>query len=166
MEIKFVHDIDLAITVMKDAGKWLEETGKSPSKWWQLDNLNPEFLLQYANQDEFCVGLIDQKPAVAAVLQIDQNAQDWVSIDGDNPKPALYIHWLCVARKYAGLDFPRRMTHFAAIHAKENSASLLRADTNAEEMKLRKIYEDLGFKLAGIVDEGYRKTAFYQKLLS
>ena len=32
-----------------------------------------------------------------------------------------------------------------------------------EDKKLKKIYENLGFKLADIQEENYRKTAFYQK---
>ena len=45
------QDMEKAISVMRNAGKWLEESGKNPSKWWQLKNLNPEFLLQHAKSD-------------------------------------------------------------------------------------------------------------------
>ncbi len=134
-----------------------------PSKWWQLSNLNKQFLFQYAKPDEFFVGLVDRKPAVAAILQIDQKAQDWQIIDQDKPKPALYIHWLCVHRHFSGKGLPQKMIDFAVRLAQKNNIKLLRVDTNAREKKLRKIYEGLGFKLVGIQQEDYRKTAFYQK---
>lgn len=54
---------------------------------------------------------------------------------------------------------------FAAKLARSNRVFLLRADTNADEIKLRKIYENLGFRLAAIEQEDYRRTAYYQKRL-
>lgn len=81
---------------MRNAGRWLKKTGKKPSKWWQLQNLNRKFLLQYAKPKEFYVVLIDNKPAAAAILQINQRAQDWQGVDKNQSQPALYIHWLCV----------------------------------------------------------------------
>ena len=55
------------------------------------------------------------------------------------------------------------MVDFAKNLAKKNKVRFLRADTNAEKLKLRKIYEDLGFKLAAEEQEDYRKTALYEK---
>ena len=78
MAVKVIQGIDKAIFVMRDAGKWLEETGKKPSKWWRLENLNRKFLLQYAKPQEFYVAQVDGKPAAVAILQFSQNAQDWV----------------------------------------------------------------------------------------
>ena len=158
--------MDLAISVMRNAGKWLLESGKKPSKWWQLQNLNREFLLEYAKLEEFYVGTIRDKGAVAAILQFSQTSQDWQSIDKNNPKPALYIHWLCIDPKFAGMGLPKLMIDFAAQKAQSNNVNLLRADTNASEMKLRKIYEELGFDLVGIGQEDYRQTAFYQKRIA
>ncbi|MEK7451230.1 MAG: GNAT family N-acetyltransferase, partial [Patescibacteria group bacterium] len=76
---------------------------------------------------------------------------------------ALYVHYLCVHRDFAGTGLPKLMIDFAAQKALENNIKLLRVDTNASMMKLRKIYEELGFTLVGIEQEDYRKTAFYQK---
>lgn len=58
---------------------------------------------------------------------------------------------------------PQKLVDFAVKKAKKAGISLLRVDTNASEIKLRELYEELGFSLVGIVDEGYRETAFYQK---
>ena len=151
---------------MRSAGKWLEESGKNPSKWWKLENLNPEFLLKYAKPQEFFVALVNEKPAAAAVLQLNQNSQDWKRIDKDQEKKALYIHWLCVEREFKGKNLPKVMIDFAEKKARENNINLLRVDTNASETKLRKIYEKLGFRLVAVEQEDYRQTAFYQKKIS
>ena len=166
MNLNFFNDVDKTIFVLRDAAKWLLSSGKKPSKWWQLKNLNKKFLFQYAKPEEFYVGLVDSKPAIAAILQINQKAQDWSNIDKDKLTPALYIHWLCVSRDFAGKGFPLEMVNFASKLAIRNKVNLLRLDTNAKEKKLRKMYRNLGFKLAGLFKEDYRTTALYQKKIS
>ncbi len=163
MVINIIQDMNLAISVMRSVGKWFEESGKIPSKWWKLENLNPEFLLKYAKPQEFFVALVNEKPAAAAILQFSQNSQDWESIDKDRSQKALYIHWLCVDHEFSGKNLPKAMIDFAGKMARENHINLLRVDTNANEMKLRKIYEKLGFSLVAVEKENYRQTAFYQK---
>lgn len=163
--IKIVQDIDKAISVMHEVGKWLQDSGKNPSKWWQPQNLNQEFLLQYAKPQEFFAVLVDKKPAAAAILQLNQNAQDWKNVDKNKSQPALYIHWLCVKRQFSNQGLPKLIIDFAKQLAKNNNVNLLRVDTNAEEQKLRDLYEELGFNLVSIEQEDYRKTAFYQQSL-
>ena len=63
-----VNDIDKAILVLRDAGKWLKESGQHVSKWWDLENLNKEFLLKYAKPEEFYVLITNNKPAAAEIL--------------------------------------------------------------------------------------------------
>lgn len=150
---------------MHGAGKWLEEAGMNPSESWQTKNLNKEYLSKYAKPDEFFVVLVDEKPAAAAILQFEQTAQDWSAVDKDNPPKVLYIHWLAVAREFAGKGLPKVLVDFAQEYARKHGVELLRLDTNAEETKLRKIYEDLGFALIAVIPEDNRETALYQKSL-
>ena len=161
--IRVLVDMDKAIVIMHDAGMWLEESGKKPSKWWKPQNMNREFLLSYAEPNEFYIALVDEKPAAAMILQDNQRNQSWKSIDKNKTVKALYVHWLCVARQYAGRNLPKLMIDFASKYAKGESIELLRLDTDAKEMKLRQIYEGLGFNLMGIEKEDNRQTAFYQK---
>jgi GNAT superfamily N-acetyltransferase len=161
--MKIVNDVDKSILVMQDASRWMSSNKVPVTKWWELENLNKEFLLKYAKPEEFYVGMIGETPAVAAILQCSQEAQDWKTIDGDNPRSALYVHWLAVSPDYKGKALTARMIEFASRLAKENGVNLLRADTDASSKKLGKVYERLGFKLAGTKKEDYRETAFYQK---
>jgi GNAT superfamily N-acetyltransferase len=161
-----VQDVDKAIAVMRDAAEWLEASGKNPSKWWQPSNMTRAFLLQHAEPSEFYAVLVDGQPAAAAILQDNQRNQSWESVDGKTSPPALYIHWLCVARRFAGKGLPKLIIGFAERQAAAKGLQYVRVDANAGETRLRKIYEDLGFKLAAVVKEDYRQTAFYQKKVS
>ena len=163
VRFKIVQNVDFAISVMREAGAWLEKSGKTPSKWWQPKNMNRNFLLQHAEPSEFYVLLVDGKSAAAMILQDSQRNQSWKSIDKTKSAKALYIHWLCVSRKYAGKGLPKILVEFAEKQAKAKGIHLLRVDTNAKETKLRKIYESLGFALADVEQEARRQTAFYQK---
>jgi len=159
--IKIIQDTDMAISVMLDAGKWLEESGRNLSQWWHPQNMNRVFLLQHIEPNEFYAALVDGKPAASVVLQDNERNQSWKSINKDKKQPALYIHWLCVNRQFAGIGLPKVMINFVQQQAKKRKFSLLRLDTIVHETKLRKIYASLGFQLVGINKE----TAFYQKEL-
>ncbi len=84
--------MDLAISVIRGAGAWLLESGKNPSKWWQLQNLTPEFLLQYAKPEEFYVVLVNKKPAAAAILQRSQTLKiGKISINQNQNLQSIFI---------------------------------------------------------------------------
>ena len=68
-----------------------------------------------------------------------------------------------VERQYASTGMPKLLVDFAEQKAIENNIDFLRADTNAQIMKLRNVYENIGFSLVSIEQEDYRQTAFYQK---
>jgi len=163
--ILIVRDMKSSLLVMKEASKWLEESGKNPNKWWQQKNLTPEFLLRFVKAEEFYVVMIHGVPAASAVLQITDSNQ-WEIIDGNKPAKALYIHWLCVSRQFAGTGLPARLIEHAEKLARMSDVSLIREDTNADEPKLTNIYASHGFILVRVLDEGYRNTAYYQKTLT
>lgn len=163
MTINFTQDIDKAIAVMYNAARWLEDSGLKPSKWWRPQNMNRDFLLRYTEPDEYYVVLIDGQPAASMVLQETERNQSWQTVDGNKPQKALYLHWLCVHRDFAGKNLPQHMVDFSQKLAKKKKIKFLRVDCNADEIKLREVYERLGFKLIKIVKEEYRRTAFYHK---
>lgn len=140
MNLTFTQNIDLAIQVLQKVSKGMVESGKKVSKWWKLENMKREFLLQYAQEDEFFVVLNDNIPVATVVLQQNGDAQDWEKIDNGIKKNALYIHWLCVIPEYSGRGVSEKMMEFISEYAKENNLEVLRVDTTASEIKLRKIY--------------------------
>jgi GNAT superfamily N-acetyltransferase len=161
--VKIVQDMDKTISVMYNAGKWLEESGRNPSDSWKPSNMNKAFMLKHAEPSEFYVAIVKGQPAAGMILQDNERNQSWKAIDKDKHVNALYVHWLCVARPYAGTGLPKIMLDFAASHAKSRGIHILRLDTNANETKLRQIYESLGFDLVSTEAEADRITAFFQK---
>ncbi len=158
-----LQDMDIAISVMRKTGQWMLDSGKKPSKWWQPQNMNKDFFSEYAEPEDFYTAIANGKPAAAAIFQWNQRNQDWSSVDQNESQKALYIHWLCVDREFAQMDMPKLMIDFAGELAQTKQVTLLRVDTNADEKKLRGIYEKLGFQLVKILEEEYRTTAFYEK---
>lgn len=163
--IKIIQNVDQAISVIYNAATWLKKSGKNPSKWWQPQNINRDFLLKHAEPNEFYVAIVNGKPSAAVILQNNERNQSWKSVDKDNSQQALYLHWLCVNRKFAGQNLPQVIVDFANQQALKRNIKLLRLDTNAHETKLREIYENLGFSLMGIKKEESQNIAFYQKIV-
>jgi len=99
------------------------------------------------------------------ILQETERNQSWKPIDGNNPKKALYVHWLCVHRDFEGQGLSRKMFEQAEKEAVKRGFSILRLDTYADELKLCILYESLGFKLVGTDRDRDRDhlTAFFQK---
>lgn len=60
--VKIAQDIDKAIYVMRDASKRMQQDSIKISKWWDLKNLNKDFLSHYAKSEEFYVALVNNKP--------------------------------------------------------------------------------------------------------
>lgn len=162
VDCKIVQNMDLAIQVMYKAAKWLETSGKNPDMYWKPQNMNKDYLLKHAEPQEFYVVTVNNVPAASAILQDNERNQSWKSVDRDNPQKALYIHWLAVHRDFAGKGLPQKIIAFAKEKANQIGAQYLRLDTNADEQKLMKIYEDLGFNLVCIDKEKHHNTAFFQ----
>ena len=164
--MKIIQDSDKAISVMHDVALWMQKSGMHLSEWWQPLNMNRDYLLHHAEPSEFYVAVMKSKLAASVILQDSERNQSWKSVDGNNPKKALYVHWLCVARDFAGQGFSKKMVDFAANEATKRGFTLLRLDTDANEEKLCKLYETLGFQLMGTELDENHKTAFYQKEVS
>lgn len=164
-QISIQNDADRAVEVIRHVGAWMRDSGLTNySEWWDPDNVSTEMLSQYAKPDELFVLTVDGQPAAAAILQPEQSLQDWSAIDGDNEPPrAMYIHYLAVERNFAGRGLASSFMDKAMELAQEHEATVLRLDTNADEPKLCALYEGLGFKRVGTVQEDHHSTALYEK---
>ena len=162
-KVEIIQNVDQAIEVMHNAGVWMAATGLNPSKWWKPENMNYKFMVKHAEPDEFYVAMVDGKPVASMVLQDTERNQSWKSVDGNKPKKALYVHWLCVHRDFAGQGLPKKMIAYVNSETKKRGFKRLRLDTDAGQQKLCKIYESLGFTLMGTEAEGEDSTAYFEK---
>lgn len=165
-EVPVNPDMDAAIGLIKDVATWMNGVGLVHNEWWHPDNMNSEFFGQYASPDEFFVAKVDEQPAAAAIIQPEQTLQDWSSVDGDSHPPALYIHYVAVERSFAGRGLPGILLRHAEDLARQRGIPVLRLDTNADQPKLRRIYEDAGFEAVRILQEEHGNTVLYEKQVS
>jgi len=161
--MNIVNDTDRAIMLMYEVSLWMKENDLDHSKWWKPTNMNQIFMFKHAEPNEFFVVIKDGETAASVILQNNERNQSWKFIDKNNPKPALYIHWLTVNREFAGQGFSKILIEFASKEALKKNLKLLRLDTDADQPKLMNVYKNLGFELMGIGQEGDHKTAYYQK---
>jgi ribosomal protein S18 acetylase RimI-like enzyme len=161
--IGVTQDTDASITVIRHVAEWLQKTGLETDGWWDPANMNLDFLGQYAKPDEFYVAIVDGEPAAAAIIQQEQTAQDWSSVDEGSTPPAMYLHWLAVEREHSGEGLPKVLIDHAEELARQKGLPVIRLDTNADEPKLCKIYEELGFKRVNVISEAGHNTALYEK---
>lgn len=163
MPTQIINDTDTAIHLMHEVSLWMKKNGLVHSKWWEPENMNREFMLKQAEPSEFFVAIVDGKPAASVILQDTERNQSWKYIDKNEPKKALYIHWLTVNRELAGQGLPKIMVDFAVDEARKKNLGLLRLDTDVNQPKLMKVYKDLGFKIMGVQQEIENKIAYFQR---
>ncbi|MBN1168872.1 GNAT family N-acetyltransferase [Candidatus Woesebacteria bacterium] len=163
--MKIVNDSSKAINLMHEVSKWMKSAGLVDSEWWEPKNMNEKFMFKHAEPYEFFVAIVDGKTAASVILQDNERNQSWKFIDKNKPQKALYIHWLTVNREFAGKNMPKDLVEFTTKEALKKNLKLIRLDTDANQPKLMKIYNNLGFKLMGIEQEGNHKTAYFQKAI-
>lgn len=161
-EVSIVQDKAKAIEIIKGVCKWLDSTGREVDDWWNADKMDEHFFDEYAQDSDFYVLEVDGEPAATAIIQAKQNMQDWSAIDGDSETRAIYIHYLCVDRRFAGQGYAQMLMDHAKELAGRNNIKLLRLDTNYDKPKLKKLYEDYGFKNVKVLDEPAHRTVLYE----
>lgn len=127
--------------------------------------MNRKFLLQYSKPNEYYIAMTNNQPIASVILRETERNQSWQSVDGSTPQKALYIHWLCVDRNFAGLGLSKEMIEFAQKQAKEKGYKLLRLDTDADEPKLCHLYQHLGFQDKGIEKEEEHNVIYFEKTI-
>lgn len=152
-----------AIEVFQHTSAWLQPVGLDRHKYWSPDEMNEAFFSEFADPDEFYVARLNGALAAAAIFQTKQILQDWSPVDGTSKPPALYIHYLAVERAFAGQDLPKELIHFASTLARSKNIPVLRLDGDADEPKLIKLYEDLGFRVVGRSYEEHGKVLLYER---
>src|SRR5512137_962983 len=96
-----VGDVDEAVNIMREAARWLVDTGRP---LWKLEGLTREKLLVDNQKDEFHVLKIDNVGGAAMILKWEDKFF-WPDIlRGESG----FIHKLSIKRKYAGTGISRK----------------------------------------------------------
>ena len=160
-KIKIIQDSSLGIEVIHSVSLWMKRSGLN-TEYWEPNYMNSQYLFKYSEPDEYYVALLDDTPVASVILQETERNQSWKSVDENNPKKALYIHWLCVKRKFTGQGLSKKMIEFAEKEARKRGFKRLRLDTYVDEPKLCSLYKSLGFKVVG-TDKDDSNIIFFEK---
>lgn len=130
-------DLDAVSGVIREAAEWLTSKGVP---MWQ----GPAF-----ERAAIAAGLADFYLAfhasdLAGVMKLEtEDLLFWPEITkGDS----LFIHQLAVRRAFSGGEISGDLLKFARAEALRRGLNYLRLDCAADRPKLRKIYEDFGFR--------------------
>ncbi|MNB97075.1 Acetyltransferase (GNAT) family protein [compost metagenome] len=149
-------DVETAINIMKEVTAWGRSVGLNV---WNDEHLTKEKLLVGVNEDNFYIGKVLDENASCMILQWN-DALFWPRAKENE---AGYIHKLCVRRDYAGNGLSEKMVEFAIDECRKRNIGLLRLDTGWNKIKLRYLYESLGFELVGnIVLDDRGEFALYE----
>ena len=142
----YYNKMDEAIAVMKEVAEWGRNQG---FRVWLDEWLTPEEILSdEVGPEHFCIGKVDGETACAFILQ-DSDAEYW----GVRPeKEAVYLHKLCVRRKFAHQNMTGSVVEAIKEACQRRGVKYIRLDTGLDERVVRKIYLNAGFKIVDIID--------------
>ncbi|HYH03660.1 MAG TPA: GNAT family N-acetyltransferase [Bacillota bacterium] len=148
-------EVDQAVWIMREVAGWCAATDKN---MWQLDELTPAALQNGITAQNFCVGWLSGEPAATMILQWTDPVF-WPEINADQSG---FIHKLCVRRQFAGKGLSRQMVEFAIGECRKRGIHYLRLDTGWQRLKLRNLYEKLGFVCKGRKVVAGKEYALYE----
>ncbi|WP_336786676.1 GNAT family N-acetyltransferase [Paenibacillus sp. MMO-177] len=158
MEIRNIREseINLFIEVLLEGAKWIAANKK---RMWDESDLHAQSLMDGLTINNFFAAFIDGEIAGVMILQ-DEDSFFWPE---DPEGEALYLHKLCIKRKYAKTGLSGSMIRYARNLAEVSRKKFLKLDCAADRAALRQFYEQHGFTLVEerLVMEMY-PTAFYQ----
>ena len=149
-------EADLAIAIMREVAQWCIDTGKP---MWKLSELTrQELLCGPRDEKSFVVARVDGLPAASMILQW-YDPLFWPSVEENQSG---FIHKLCVRRSFAGRSLSVKMIDHAKRECEKRGIRYLRLDTDPTRPTLRRLYEGLGFVMAGRTEVGGREYALYE----
>lgn len=148
-----VHTIE---GILGDAVKWMNQNN-IPNLWNETNILWDNLEKSYQISD-FYIAYLNEKP-VGCVAVTDIDTTYWHNIECGK---SLYLHKLAIKNEARGNRLSSQMIDHVKNIARSRGINEIRLDCNADRAKLRKIYEDQGFKLVKEIvnDEGYRLALY------
>ena len=94
---------------------------------------------------------------IAGVIAITNTPEpDYVQADWVNALPALVIHRLAVDPEFQGNGVARELMHQAETVAAKQGISVIRVDTNIENLATQQLFPSLGYRFAGEISLSMR----------
>lgn len=166
------EDTDEIIHLYKEVINQIKEYESNPG-WIFGKYPKKEYIESLIKLDEVYVGLIENEIVSSIVVNHTPNKEDdkieWnVQTDLEN---IYYIHLVAVNRKHKGKNIATQMIKYVINKAKENNIKSIRLNINKTNLKIEKLYLQLGFDFVAsntvfIEERGYISFNNYEKIIS
>jgi len=152
-----LDELGVVLEILEEAARWNEFhglTGWRPGSF-QTDKIRE----QISRREVFLVRIGGQ--VVGTVTLQWSDPPFW----GDRPPDAGYLHKLAVKRDFSGQRIGISIIRWAENQAITKGKEFLRLNCFADNTRLRRYYEVLGFELKGEILEPRGKAALYERRL-
>jgi GNAT superfamily N-acetyltransferase len=148
-----LEDIHVVADVIREAIYWLKSKGMP---MWQGDAFEPAAIRE--SIEYYHIAFLGHEAAGVVKLEA-LDLEFWPEIERDT---TLFIHRLAVRRAFAGLSVSSSLLKYACAEAARRNLCFLRLDCAVDRPKLRKVYEDFGFRYHSDTTVGPFTVARYE----
>jgi GNAT superfamily N-acetyltransferase len=149
------EDAPLVSDILSEAATWLEQRGMP---LWRQDELSRDVIAADVEGGLYVLAEVDG--VGAAVVRIQLNDPDfWPDVPEEE---SVFVHRLAVRRRYAGGTLSRAVLSWVVSHASALDRSYVRLDCEASRPKLRRVYEQFGFRYHSDRQVGPYRVARYE----
>jgi GNAT superfamily N-acetyltransferase len=158
VEIRFARATEspLVSSVLVEAATWIAERG---APLWHMDQLGADAIAADVAAGRFVLAMLDTEALATARLTRD-DPECWPDA---TPGAAAYVHRVAIRRAWAGRGLPGMILAWCAKQAQDLGCGYLRVDCDAERLRLRGLYEGLGFRFHSERTVGRHTVARYER---
>jgi GNAT superfamily N-acetyltransferase len=133
------EDAELVHSVLHEAAAWLRDRG---TPLWAEDEIAPEVIA--SEVDAGLYFLAERDGQVAGTLRFQlTDPEFWPDVGEEE---SAFVHRLAVRRAFAGSGVSTAMLRWVADRARALGRVYLRLDCEVDRPRLRRMYEDFGFR--------------------
>lgn len=133
------RDTETVSSILSEAAQWLIQSG---TPMWKGDELAPDRIADDVTNGLFYVAECDGEIVGTIKFQLEDTLF-WPDV---SQAESAYVHRLAVRRRFAGGVVSSAMMGWAVERARDLGRRYLRLDCEASRTRLRKVYEQFGFR--------------------
>ena len=141
--------------ILREAARWLDETGMP---MWRQDELLPTSIATEVDSGLFFLAECDGEAGGTIRYQLEDRLF-WPDVLQDD---SAFIHRLAVKRRFAGGEISSAVILWAIARTHALGRRYLRLDCEAARMRLRAVYERIGFRFHSNKQAGPYFVARYE----
>ena len=132
-------DAALVEAMLNEAAAWVDALG---AVMWDEGELDHAQIVSEVEAGMYAIADVDGEAAGAVRYQLEDRLF-WPDLEGDD---SAFVHRLVVRRKFKGQGVSTALLRWAVAETRASGRTYLRLDCDADRAKLRRLYEDFGFR--------------------